>query len=121
MAVYIEAMNRDGDVTTLVFRCNTVTAELLSLRKETIKIVENEYDGLKIDPRSIRVNEDGDYGVYALVGNVVRWRDINIIYQTEEYAVVEKLDTSLEVNSGYLHLYDEVVVEGKNLYDGKIV
>ena len=121
VAVYIEAMNRDGDVTTLVFRCNTVTAELLSLRKETIKIVENEYDGLKIDPRSIRVNEDGDYGVYALVGNVVRWRDINIIYQTEEYAVVEKLDTSLEVNSGYLHLYDEVVVEGKNLYDGKIV
>ena len=42
---------------------------------------------------------------------------VNVIYSTEDFIICEQKRSEDTV----LRLYDEVVVKGKGLYDGKIV
>ena len=62
---------------------------------------------------------DGEKGVYVKYGNLARWRKIQIVYQNEEYMLVAedgKVGTDNE-----LRMFDEVIVEGTDLRDGKIL
>ena len=62
---------------------------------------------------------DGEKGVYVKYGNLARWRKIQIVYQSEEYLLVAedgKVGTDNE-----LRMFDEVIVEGTDLKDGKIL
>jgi len=62
---------------------------------------------------------DGEKGVYVKYGNLARWRKIQIVYQNEEYLLVAedgKVGTDNE-----LRMFDEVIVEGTDLKDGKIL
>ena len=56
-------------------------------------------------------------GVYVLTGMQVKFVEVNVIYSDDDYMICEKQTEDEKV----LRLYDEVIVKGKNLYDGKIV
>ena len=66
-------------------------------------------------------------GVYVVVGNIIKFAPIEILYYTDEYVIADGLkllkdenDTSL----GYYHKlkqYDKIIVKGRNLEDGNIV
>ena len=59
--------------------------------------------------------KDGQTGVYINSGRVVRFRKIDIVYSTDDYVISKMSD-----EDGFLQLYDEVIIEGKDeLYDGK--
>ncbi|MDD6717717.1 MAG: HlyD family efflux transporter periplasmic adaptor subunit, partial [bacterium] len=63
--------------------------------------------------------KDGAKGVYVKYGDLQRFRRITILYEDENYILVPKdgaLGTENEVR-----LYDEVIVEGTNLQDGKLL
>ena len=47
----------------------------------------------------------------------VKFVEVNVIYSDDDYMICEKQTDDEKV----LRLYDEVIVKGKNLYDGKIV
>ena len=53
--------------------------------------------------------------MYIKSGTQAQFVKIERIYSTEDYVIVR--DTTDK--SGYLSLYDNVIVEGKDLYDGK--
>ena len=57
-------------------------------------------------------------GLPVRVGNLLRFRRVDILYYSEngKYAIC-----SAEEREGYLSLYDDMAVEGKDLYDGKLV
>ena len=62
---------------------------------------------------------DGVKGVYVKYGNLARFRKITVLYQDDQYILVPeggKVGTDNEVR-----LFDEVIVEGTDLYDGKIL
>lgn len=100
----------------VVFACSTMNTDLASTRWLEMTVVYEEYEGLKVDNRAIRV-VDGVKGVYVLTASQVKFVVINVIWTGENYSIVERKST----DSKTLRIYDEIVVKGKNLYDGKII
>lgn len=106
----------DNGKTLVVFSCDEMNENLCDFRIEKIEIITDEYTGLKISNSSIRV-VDGEKGVYIVRGNLMGFRKINILYSTEKYSIVDNPDNA----SDYIKLYDQVVTEGVELYDNKLV
>lgn len=116
--VTVEKINNsaDGERATIIFSCRQMNSELASMRKGVMTVVKNTYSGLKIPTKALRV-QDGQTGVFVRSGQSLKFVTVNVIYRTDEYIICEQ-QTS---NESVLRLYDEVVVKGKRLYDGKIV
>ena len=73
---------------------------------------------MRINAKALHI-VDGEKGVYVKYGNLARWRRITVLYQNEEYILVPeggKVGTENEVR-----LFDEVIVEGSDLRDGKML
>ena len=110
-------VNDNSDGKTAIILCgNEMNEVIANLRLEDIQLVINEYKGFRIDNRAIR-EVDGEQGVYVLVGNIVKFRKINIVYAAADYSIVN----NVENESGQLRMYDEVITEGTDLFDGKVV
>ncbi len=100
----------------IIFSCQQMSSELATLRRGNMTVVSKTYSGLKVSRRALRVI-DGKSGVYVLSGRSVKFVPVNVVYRADDYVICEQ-----EVsNSSVLRLYDEVVVKGRNLYDGKVV
>ena len=97
----------------VIFSCNIMTEELASLRNEHVYIVLKNYTGFKIDSKALHTIDDNQAGVYVLDGHTIHFKKIiDEIYSDGKYSLV---------TSKSLHNYDEYVVAGKDLYDGKII
>lgn len=100
----------------LVLRCSQMNGAISSMRTENIEIRYNEFKGFKLPSSAIHINEDGEKVVYALIANQVCERQGKIIYSTKDYAVFA-YDPE---DSGGMRLYDQIIIQGKDLYDGKV-
>lgn len=128
MEVYSISPVTDG-YSSVVLVSNMMSPDIALLRKEKIKIVIDEFEGLKVPREAIRNAETSDtadasdisqpqnLGVYILYGQVVRFRKIDVIYFGDDYAIVSRNTES----SDSLKLYDMIITKGRNLYDGKII
>ena len=108
--------DKEGEEVPLVLKCNAMNHNITNLRIEKIEIITEEYTGIRINNKAIR-EQDGEKGVYVRNGNIIRFKKINILYSTEDYSVIEKIEN----DSSYVKQYDTVITEGVNLYDGKVV
>ncbi len=100
----------------LVLACDAMDQDISALRNEKIEIRLRPYTGLRVDSRAIRTVEE-QKGVYVLISNKVVFRKINVLYSGEGF-VIAALDNS---DSDNIRLYDAVIVEGRDLYDGKFI
>ncbi len=118
LSVTVEKINvsEAGDTATVIFSCQQMSNELANLRTGAMTVVSNSYSGLKVSRRALRV-VDGKSGVYVVSGRSVKFVPVNVIYRADDYIICEQQVS----NSSVLRLYDEVVVKGRNLYDGKVV
>ena len=120
----IESVN--SDEVMLVFRTMRMPEGFDFSRKQTIRLVFNELNGIKIPEEAVRVvtDEDGTekQGVYVLNGNVVMFKELpenEYIDKYDGYYVyLEPSERTLE-NTGTLQLHEEIVTAGKDIYDGK--
>ncbi len=117
--VTVEKINvsSDSDNAAVILACQEMNSDLASMRTGNITLVNNEYSGLKLSKKSLRVVK-GQTGVYVVSGLSIKFVKVNVIYTTDDYIVCEQTTTN---DSDVLRLYDEVIVKGKNLYDGKII
>lgn len=102
--------------TVLVLRNSAMDSSISAMRVENIEIRLKEYTGFKVPSSAIHVDEDGKKMVYALAANQVNARYGNIIYSTKDYVIFEYEPE----NSDGIRLYDQIITQGKDLYDGKI-
>ena len=118
LPVTVKKINISSDSTSAVvlFACNDMNSELASMRSGPMTVVKREYSGLKIPKSALRV-VDSKRGVYVLTGMQVKFVEVNVIYSADNYMLCEKQTE----DDKSLRLYDDVIVKGKNLYDGKIV
>lgn len=115
----------DGE-NVIVFSCNLMNSEIASLRKTSGKLVIREYSGLKVSKDAIRVNSTGENGVYIIRGNIVNYRSINIVYYDDKFVIVVEVTDPEEkkkknFSAPQLSLYDEIIVSGKDIYDGMVI
>lgn len=116
--VTVEKINtsQSEDAAVIIFSCQQMNSELASIRKGGMTIISNTYSGLKIPTKALRFQND-ETGVYVRSGMTLKFVSVTVIYRTDEYIICEQQVSSDTV----LRLYDDVVVKGKRLYDGKIV
>lgn len=111
-------MSSGGNDAVVLFSCSEMNSALATLRQGTMTVVSNTYDGLRIEKKALRV-VDGKTGVYVLSGMALKFVPVEVVYSpSDNEYIICKQEKS---NENVLRLYDEVVVKGKKLYDGKIV
>ena len=118
LSVKVECINvsKSDDCAVVIFSCQQMNADLANMRRGNITVVNKVYKGLRLSKRDLRV-VDGVTGVYTVSGLRLKFVPVNVIYSTEDFILCEQKFSENNV----LRLYDEVVVKGKGLYDGKIV
>ncbi len=110
----VAAINVDGSGSAaVVLRCSRIDGTLLNLRREEVEIIFNTVEGFRIPADAVR-EENGKKGVYILRSNTVSFREINILWASEDTVI-----TGGEGNQ--VRRYDQIITKGKNLYDGKAV
>ena len=100
----------------LVLSSDRALQNVTLLRQQSAEIVFTSYAGLRVPKSAVRV-ENGQTGVYILEGTLAKWKPITILHDTGE-SYVATLDTSSTNN---LWPGDELIINAKNLYDGKVV
>lgn len=110
-------ISEDSNSAVVIFSCNQMNSELAGMRTGAMTVVNKEYSGLKVSKKALRV-VDGKTGVYVVSGINVKFVRVNVIYSTADYIICEQKQTNDEA---VLKLYDEVVVKGRKLYDGKVI
>lgn len=143
------AQSEDGK-NLVTLKCNLMNETFANLRQETAQLVTNvtvyyakpqaeegtdeqeapkpkQYvvdKGIRVSTSAVRV-VDGEKGVYVRRGNVARFRKLNIVYSDQTYVISATASQDgepiVDDPSNYLKQYDEVILEGKDLYDGKII
>ena len=115
--VAVASAKKDGKgQMAVVFRCDQMNAALATIRKESVEIQLVEHTGMKVPKRAIVV-QGKDTGVFIRSGNVVAFRKIKQSYsQPADYVICEVIE-----DKEYLQLYDDIIVGGRDLYDGKII
>lgn len=108
----------------VAFSCNRMNETYANMRAENIELVFKEYKGYKVNSSSIRREKDEKGNeidiVYILRGDIMNARKIEIIYDAGDYVLVSE---ETEASNGYrpIKRYDEVIVKGRNLSDGKSI
>ena len=102
----------------LVFSSMQMPENFNFLRRQTIEIVRASASGYRIPANAVRMEKDVQ-GVYILDGYIVRFRPIDPLLEVDNYLIVSTTYPDEDVTT--LQEFDAVIVEGKNLYDGKVV
>lgn len=128
----------DSDHTIVVLQCNYMNTGISRVRKEPIEIVVNTYQGLKISKKALHDDEvertvtdkNGNetvekmtvQGVYVEYGNELVFKQVDIIFAGDDYIICNETPAEGTIfNGSTVTLYDKVVVEGGDLFDGKLI
>lgn len=126
--------------TIVVLQADQYISITTLLRDQNAQIILKSYDGIRVPQESLRVwkrtveQEDGTetteslVGVYCRIGVEAWFKPVNVIYQGEDYYLVEADPTAMGegMSEKQTELYtlragDEVVVTAKDLYNGKVI
>ena len=118
----------------VVLKCKIMNEELANMRIEDVELIFSTVRGYKIPSSAVR-EVDGVKGVYILRSSLVNFREINIVWSEDDYVITappEQPDTSEmtpeeskkvldSLPESEVEQYDEIIVKGKDLYDGKTI
>ena len=139
MPVKVVSVNQfsNEEKAVVVLECNYMNPALTQIRNEAVEIQLNTYEGLKISKKALHddyveatITDDAGneqekeikvQGVYVKYGSQILFKQVFIIYSGEDYVICSEEPGDELVYGATLELYDEVVVEGDDLYDGKLI
>ena len=103
----------------VVLRCNKYLPQVTQLRHLTAELLLESYSGLRIPANALRLTENGQSGVYCVVGFTAAFKPVDVVYRGDGYTLVRAADGV--TGSDILRAGDEVIVTAGELYDGKVV
>ena len=130
---------KDGKI-AIGLSCNVMNETYANMRVENIELVMEEHTGYRVKTSAIHSydpskeedtnkNSDGDETtskpeiitvVYILRGNVMNARRVEIIFTDGEYSIV-KNDSKSSQGIRPIQRYDEVIVKGRDLKNGRSI
>lgn len=126
--LYKQIDSADSDEIILIFETAAIPFDFDFSRKQTIQIVFSEISGIRVPEEAIHIieREDGTMaeGVYIQKGNLVVFRELpknECLAKFEGYYLYLEPSKRPETGGGKLQLYEDIIVAGKNLYDGKAI
>lgn len=109
----IVSISEGQDSVLVGVSCTKAHSDLFASRTVEANVITKSYSGIRVDKESIRI-VDGQNGVYVKVGSIIKFKKVNILYMGTTYALIE------EEKNGVV-AFDEVVIGGRDIYDGKII
>lgn len=115
-----------------IFECDEINSTVVMSRTARFKLVKNSYGGLRVPRKALRYNDDNECGVFVERGQIIVFKKVDVIYWADDYVICRQNvykktenesdpDTERQIDEDYLKLYDIIVTEGKELYDGKFI
>ena len=112
--VIVDSIIPKDDNVLVILKSTTMNKQAAASRIVEGEILFSQYRGIKIPKTAIRI-VDGEMGVYVKFSKLVIFKKVNPVYQDENYVILP-----LTVQEGNeVELYDDIIVKGVNLYDGK--
>ena len=84
--------------------------------KNKMKVLVDSYGGLRVPRKALRYNDKDERGVYIVRSSTISFRKVDVVYWGDDYVICSQKN-----EDGFLMLYDEIVTEGKELFDGKVI
>ncbi len=116
----VDGMNADiieinyyDEEAVIILKTINTSESIFTNRTVNVEIYRNEISGLRVPISALRII-DGVYGVFIVENNKLAFKEVDIIYEDDSYFISRVQD-----ESKYLLLFDEVVVGGTDLYEGK--
>ena len=110
-----------SDRVLLVLETERIPEDFSFRRMQPVELVRSSYTGYRVPISAARL-VDGKQGVYIMIGNTIEFREIDILLEMDGYYIVAEQDPVNNPDyASKLGLYDQIVVSGKNLYDGKLI
>lgn len=136
--VSVNQKSKSSDAVIIV-KGTFMNQEMAALRKGKFAIVVDSFKGIYIPKSAVhemeltrtKENENGIKitetqsvpGVYIKIGEEVTFRQVVPLFAGEDYIIsaVDGAEDAFSSSVGIVQVYDEIIVEGANLYDGKII
>lgn len=100
----------------IIINTTEYNPDVINVRSLDVNLIKNRYTGLKVPNRAIR-EVNGEKGVYVLVDTIVRFKKADVVFGDDTYSIVRENNAM----DNALLLYDEVILSGGDLYDGKSI
>lgn len=107
--------NENDTEALFVFEFDRFPEDILFLRNQNAEIILKRVEGIKVPKSAIRILE-GKKGVYCLIGAQSKFKKVETIYEGSNYFLVKQ-----GTNENDLLVMDDIITNGKNIYDGKMV
>ena len=121
MPLVLTAKEADADSKSVLlkFECDRMPTGFDFSRAQSVSAVVSSVTGITV-PKSATHKSDGYLYVYILKGSVVFERRIEVIYEgSDYYTVADGLEPDGE--DVYLQSNDTLILDGQNLFDGRIL
>ena len=123
----------------VVMKGTYMNEQMSNIRNEDVSIMLDDFTGIYVPKTAVHekvlkytstddeVNEKkkkkSTSGVYVRIGNEISFRQIEPIYSGDDYVIsnVSIKEENTADDTEVLRIYDQIVTEGANLYDGKII
>lgn len=109
----------DSGKRVITVATNKYVDGIYSQSKISADIVTVRSEGIKLPASAIHV-KDSNTGIYVIRLDVARFVPVNIKYKNDKWAIVSPAEPTV-TGGTKLQIYDEVIVDKKNLEDGKRV
>lgn len=113
-AVITDIRRGESGDAVVVMECDYMCPQLTRLRNPTVQLNFKVYTGLKIPSQAVRF-VNNERGVYVNTGSEIKFKSLDVIYEGTGY-VLSAID---EFNEGQVQWFDDIVVKGTDLEDGK--
>ncbi len=100
----------------LVLSCERKLQEVTALRRQTVDIEFQTFEGLRV-PKSALYHLGGKDGVYVLEGARAEWKEVTVLYEYGDSFLVE-WDSS---DTDHLWPKDELILTSDDITDGKVM
>lgn len=130
ISMKLERLVSENGQTMAIFSTNTNLSDTTLLRQQTVDIIAQQIEGIRIPRQALRVvtetvtDEEGNesqvnsYGVYTVVGTQAEWQKVRVLHSDDSFYLVEPVD---ETASSRLRAGDEIILNSTHIFDGMVV
>ena len=103
----------------LVLSCDRYLSETTLLRNQSADLILRTYTGLRVNANALRVNEEGESGVYCVIGATARFKPVTVVYEGDGYVLVKPQEGL--TGTTMLRPGDQAITSAGDLFDGKVI
>lgn len=108
--------NPEDGKCTVIFSCDSALTDICNVRELSGEVIFSSQTGILAPKDSVYTDNDGLLYIYLLMGLQAQRVDIEIVCEYNDYYYLISPAQGEILNEGA-----EIIIRGKNLFDGKVV